>query len=88
VVGVVPTNHNSRISSNGIAAAGRRSCRFRCGAPADMASSRYFAYHVDLQGVALASYELQATEDTHAVSGQRLTSIRALPVMLLTQFLD
>ena len=32
-----------------------------------MASPRYFAYHVDLQGVALASYELKATEDATAI---------------------
>ena len=36
-----------------------------------MASSRYVAYHVDLQGVALASYELKATEDATAVSEAR-----------------
>jgi hypothetical protein len=36
-----------------------------------MASSRYFAYHVDLQGVALASYELKETEDAPAISEAR-----------------
>jgi hypothetical protein len=36
-----------------------------------MASSRYFAYHVDLQGIAVASYELKATQDPTAVSEAR-----------------
>jgi hypothetical protein len=34
-------------------------------------SSRYFAYHVDPLGVALASYELKATEDATAISEAR-----------------
>jgi hypothetical protein len=32
---------------------------------------KYFAYHVDLQGVALASYELKGADDTAAVSETR-----------------
>jgi hypothetical protein len=33
--------------------------------------TKYFAYHVDLQGVALASYELQGADDAAAVSEAR-----------------
>ena len=33
-----------------------------------MALPRYFAYHVDLQGVARASYELKAADDATALS--------------------
>jgi hypothetical protein len=31
-------------------------------------TTKYFAYHVDLHGVALASYELQGADDSVAVS--------------------
>jgi hypothetical protein len=34
-------------------------------------SNKYFAYHVDLRGVSVASYELRATEDDAAVSEAR-----------------
>jgi hypothetical protein len=33
--------------------------------------AKYFAYHVDLHGVALASYELRGIEDAAAVSEAR-----------------
>jgi hypothetical protein len=33
--------------------------------------TKYFAYHVDLHGVALASYELQGSDDPAAVSEAR-----------------
>ena len=36
-----------------------------------MAPSSYFAYHVDLYGTARASYGLQATNDSSAVSEAR-----------------
>jgi hypothetical protein len=36
-----------------------------------MTLSKYFAYHVDLQGIARASYELQGTEDSSAVAEAR-----------------
>jgi hypothetical protein len=34
-------------------------------------AAKYFAYHVDLQGVAKASYELQGTDDTSALAAAR-----------------
>jgi hypothetical protein len=34
-------------------------------------AQRYFAYHVDVHGVARASYELQGIEDATAVSHAR-----------------
>ncbi|HZP64136.1 MAG TPA: hypothetical protein VFB28_12040 [Terriglobales bacterium] len=36
-----------------------------------MAFSKYFACHVSLQGVAIASYELQATDDEAAKAEAR-----------------
>jgi hypothetical protein len=36
-----------------------------------MALSKYFAYHVDVRGIARASYELQATNDSNAVAEAR-----------------
>jgi hypothetical protein len=37
----------------------------------DMPPTQYFAYHVDLSGVALASYQLRAADDEGAASEAR-----------------